>query len=86
MFPMTVTSLRILFLGLQMADILLTLLAVRLGAAMVGPFLGVVSVKLAMVLVTFAMQSERLISAGNMAYLGMLAWDGCVIHSLVSRA
>jgi hypothetical protein len=82
MIPMTVTSLRILFFTLQMADILLTLLAVRLGGVLVGPFIGVVSVKLAMVLVTFAMQAERLISAGNIAYLGMLAWDGYIIHSL----
>ena len=86
---MTVASLRRLFFTLQVADILATLLAVRLGGSILGPFfIGLVALRTVVALITFELfelQSETLISAGNLAYLGMLAWDGYVVCSLVGQ-
>ena len=86
---MTVSSLRRLFFILQVADILATLLAIRLGGSILGPpFIGLLILKAGVALITFEffeLQSETLISAGNMAYLAMLAWDVGVIWSFCSR-
>jgi len=85
---MTVASLRMLFFALQAVDILATILAIRLGGSQLGAFIGVLALKAVVALTTFEffeLQSETLISSGNLAYLGMLTWDGYVIYSLVGR-
>ena len=88
---MSVTSLRILFFSLQMVDVLTTLLAFYLGranpiAASIllgsGSILGLVVLKVAAMLITFRLESESVVNAGNLAYSGMLAWNLYAIWQL----
>jgi len=90
---MTTTSLRLIFFTLQMADILTTLMAFRLGAfemnPMVawmlpglGPLTGLLVAKAAAILIMLQLESEKLINLGNLVYLAIVAWNLWVIWSL----
>ena len=90
---MTTTSLRLIFFTLQMADILTTLMAFRLGAfemnPMVawmlpglGPLTGLLVAKAAAILIMLQLESEKLINLGNLVYLAIVAWNLWVICSL----
>ena len=85
---MTVSSLRMLFFALQVADILTTLLVFYLGRAnpmvasiLLGPesILGLIVLKVTAILITLRLESESVVNAGNLAYSGMLAWNVYVI-------
>jgi Domain of unknown function (DUF5658) len=94
---MSVSSLRILFFTLQVADLLTTLLVFRLGGfeanplvagllPRLGPVAGLLAAKLAAVLIMLGLRSETLIRLGNMAYFGIVVWNVYVIWSLSASA
>ena len=94
---MSVSSLRILFLTLQVADLLTTLLAFQLGGfeanplvarllPHLGPVAGLLAAKFAAVLIMLGLRSGTLIRLGNVAYLGIVSWNVYVIWSLSARA
>ena len=85
---MTVTSLRLLFFSLQMADVLMTLLAFYLATTnpiAASILLGSIVLKVSAMLITFRLESESLINRGNLAYSGLLAWNVYVIWHLSTQ-
>jgi uncharacterized protein DUF5658 len=94
---MSVSSLRILFFTLQLADLFTTLVVFQLGGSEANPIVarllprlgllsGLVAAKLAAVLIMFGLRSQTLIRLSNMAYLGIVVWNVYVIFSLSGRA
>jgi hypothetical protein len=90
---MTAARLRLIFFILQMADILTTLIAFRMGAFEMnpmlawmlqglGPLLGLLVAKAMTILIVLQLQSAKLINLGNVAYVSVVAWNVWVIWSL----
>jgi hypothetical protein len=85
---MTVMSLRILFFSLQIADVLMTLLAFYLAATNPRPasiLVASIVLKVSAILITLRLESESVVNRGNLAYSGMLAFNVYVIWHLSTR-
>ena len=85
---MTVTSLRLLFFSLQMADVLMTLLAFYLATRnpmAASTLLAVIVLKVSAILITFRLESESVVNKGNLAYSGILAWNVYVLWHLSTQ-